>query len=116
MQELMEGVSIFLPPSLPFHALPFPFPPIPSLFPLLLCPFPVLLPSLRSLPLEVDPLNQLKGLGERYNLPRPKTNLVLSRAVRKSLVAMDLSITEHNTYSYQVVSIYDHYFFTYIRI
>jgi len=57
-------------------------------------PFLSRLPSLPS-PLEVGPLNQLEGLGERCKLPqrvrrgaRPTRNLVHSKAVRKPLVAI----------------------------
>ena len=54
------------------------------------------LPSpLPRLHLEVAPLNQLGGLAEL----RPKTNLVHSRAVRKPLVAIILSILKCLFYS-----------------
>jgi len=95
-------LSPFSSPSLPFpwHHYPFfPFPipcPSPTSFPLspLLLPFPS-----PPLPLEVGHLNQLGGLGSAVSSParfgaepRPKSNLVHSRAVIKPLVAIILSI------------------------
>ena len=98
-QELMDGVFCFHFPSL------LPFPSIPLFCPSLCLPnpFPSLLLSSPSPPLSLSfpspplrsraPLNQLGVLGERCKLPQwPKTNLVHSRAVRKPLVAIILSI------------------------
>ena len=89
--SLLSCPSLFLPcPPLPFPCPPFPSPPF----------------SFWSRTL----LNQLEGLGESCKLPKtppsgsgpeplPKTNLVHSRAVKKPLVAIILSILKCMFYS-----------------
>ena len=92
-QELMEGVLLLsFPPPLPFSLPSLPSLSLPS--PLLALPFPS--PPLRSR----APLSQLGCLGSAVSSPagseaepQPKTYLVHSRAVRKPLVAIILSIT-----------------------
>jgi len=95
-QELMEGVFILsFPPFLPFRffSLPSPSLSLPYPFPSLLLPF----PPRRSR----APLNQLCSLEERCELLQRglKMNLVHSRAVRKPLVAIILSILKCMFYS-----------------
>ena len=65
-------------------------------------PFPPLPPSL--LPSFTPQLNQLEGLGSAVSSPmqRPKTNSVHSRAVRKPLMAIILSVLKCMFYSRSV--------------
>jgi len=103
-QELMERVLLLSFPhlSVPSPLFLFPFPPLsfpsrPLSFPLSPLPYPFPSFPLLSPPLRTGaPLNQLGGLGSAVSSPSgvrgPKTNVVHSRAVRKPLVAISLSI------------------------
>jgi len=60
-------------------------------------------------PLEIRPLETARGSGECCKLParsaakpRPKTNLVHSKAARKTMVAMILNITSTMFYSRKI--------------
>ena len=95
---MVRGISTLLPsPSLPFVPLLFSFSSPPYPLPSILLPFPVL----RSRTL----LNQVVGLESAVSCPSrvrsclSKTNLSLSIAVRKPLVAIILGILQCTLYS-----------------
>jgi len=101
IQELpLGGHPLLLLPTLP--SVPLPFLSLPSPF----LPF----PSGPLDNLEVGPLKSSWGSGERCKLPqqgpglRPKMDLVHSRAVRKPLVAIILSILKCMFYSRSISS------------
>ena len=94
--KLVEG-CLYFPSILPFPSIlllspSFPFSSSP-------CPTPFLLFRSPPLPLEVGPLKPSGGLGSAVSSPRPQTNWMHSRSVRKPPVAIILSILKCMFYS-----------------